>query len=182
MADGKSDDTSLSRRSFGSLAAGTTLAAGTPLVAEAQTAQVVRRWVSDNPAAEVGVVEIVPPGYTTYYLAGSPASPLDPNAPMGSPGRWGNTAQQTDSSLNKIQATLTKLGLTFGDVVKAIVFIAGDPAKGGDIDFAAMNAEWAKRFGTTPLPPRPPRSTIKVGLATPGQLIEIEMIAVKKVG
>jgi hypothetical protein len=122
MADGKSDDTSLSRRSFGSLAAGTTLAAGTPLVAEAQTAQVVRRWVSDNPAAEVGVVEIVPPGYTTYHLAGSPASPLDPNAPVGSPGRWGDTAQQTDSSLNRIQATLTKLGLTFGDVVKAIVW------------------------------------------------------------
>src|ERR1700683_4957426 len=38
MADGKSDDSTLSRRSFGSLAVGTTLAAATPLVAEAQTA------------------------------------------------------------------------------------------------------------------------------------------------
>ena len=123
---------------------------------------------------------VVPPGYTTYYISGTAAGPLDPSAPMGSPGRWGNTAQQTDDSLNKIEATLTKLGLTFGDVVKATVFMVGDPAKGGDIDFAAMNAEWAKRFGTAAQPNKPARAAIKVGLATPGALVEIEMIAVKK--
>jgi enamine deaminase RidA (YjgF/YER057c/UK114 family) len=127
------------------------------------------------------VVEIVPPGYTTYYLAGSPAGPQNADAVKGGAApQWGNTVQQTDDALNKLQATLGHLGLTFGDVVKATVFIAGDPAKGGDIDFAGMNSEWAKRFGTAPLPPRPPRSTVKVGLATPGQLIEIEMVAVKK--
>ena len=123
----------------------------------------------------------VPPGYTTYYISGTPAGPKDPKAPMGSPARWGDTTQQTDDSLNKLEATLKQLGLTFGDVVKATVFMAGDPAKGGDIDFPAMNKEWGKRFGTPAQPNKPARSTIKIGLATPGALVEIEMIAVKKV-
>lgn len=43
-------------------------------------------------------------------------------------------------------------GLTFGDVVKAIVFIAGGPAKGGDTDFAAINGmgQAVRRGATTP--------------------------------
>jgi len=53
--------------------------------------------------------------------------------------------------------------------------------KGGEIDFPAMNKEWGKRFGTATQPSKPARSTIKIGLATPGALVEIEMIAVKKV-
>jgi enamine deaminase RidA (YjgF/YER057c/UK114 family) len=71
--------------------------------------------------------------------------------------------------------------LTFGDVVKATVFLVGDPAKGGEIDFAGMNQSWSKEFGTAAQPNKPARSTIKVaGLATQGALVEIEMIAVKK--
>jgi enamine deaminase RidA (YjgF/YER057c/UK114 family) len=144
------------------------------------TAQPVSRLASPNPGAVIASAVTVPPGYTTYYLSGIPGSPKDPGAPEGSPGRWGDTAQQTDDSLNKLEAVLTKLGLTFGDVVKATVFLVGDPAKGGEIDFAAMNKEWAKRFGTATQPNKPARSTVKVGLATPGALVEIEMVAVKK--
>jgi len=43
-----------------------------------------------------------------------------------------------------------------------------------------MNAEWSKRFGTATQPNKPARSTVQVSLATPGALVEIEMIAVKK--
>jgi len=65
-------------------------------------------------------------------------------------------------------------------VVKATVFIVADPNNGGKINFPAMNAEWSKRFGTASQPNKPARSTVEVKLATPGALIEIEMIAVKK--
>ena len=122
----------------------------------------------------------VPPGYTTYYISGTPAGPMNPNAPEGSPGRWGDTTQQTNDSLTKLEAILKQLGLTFGDVVKATVFLVPDPANGNKINFPAMNAEWSKRFGTPTQPNKPARSTVQVGLATPGALVEIEMIAVKK--
>lgn len=143
-------------------------------------AQPVSRLALDNPSIAIAEAVTVPPGYTTYYISGTPASPRDPNAPDMSPVRWGNTAQQTDDCLNKLEATLSKLGLTFGDVVKATVFLVGDPAFGGDIDFRAMNGEWAKRFGTAAQPNKPARSTIETRLATAGALVEIEMIAVKK--
>jgi enamine deaminase RidA (YjgF/YER057c/UK114 family) len=43
-----------------------------------------------------------------------------------------------------------------------------------------MNAEWSKRFGTATQPNKPARSTVEVKLATPGALIEIELVAAKK--
>jgi enamine deaminase RidA (YjgF/YER057c/UK114 family) len=139
-------------------------------------AQPVTRLASDNPASVISAAVVVPPGYTTYYISGMHTGPLDPQAPEGSPGSWGDTVQQTDASLDRIQATLSKLGLTFGDVVKATVFM--DPK----IDFPAMNREFGKRFGSAAQPNRPARSAIKVSsLATPGALMEIEMIAVKKI-
>jgi enamine deaminase RidA (YjgF/YER057c/UK114 family) len=123
---------------------------------------------------------IVPPGYTTYYFSGTTADPVNPNIPAGGAGRMGDTVQQADNILNKLQAMLAKQGLGFGDVVAAHVFLVGDPAKGGEIDFAGLNAEWGKRFGTTDQPNRPSRSAFKVGLPTPGALVEIELTAAKQ--
>ncbi len=144
-------------------------------------AQTVSRLPSANPASPIVSAVTVPPGYTTYYISGTPAGPMNPNIPDGQPGRWGDTTQQTADSLGKLEATLKQLGLTFGDVVKATVFIVADPANGGKINFPAMNAEWSKHFGTAAQPNKPARSTVQVNLATPGALIEIEMVAVKKV-
>lgn len=143
-------------------------------------AQTVSRLPSPNANSPIVSAVTVPPGYTTYYISGTPAGPKNPNAPEGSPDRWGDTAQQTDDSLNKLEATLKQLGLTFGDVVKATVFLVVDPTNGGKLNFPAMNAEWSKRFGTASQPNKPARSTVQVTLATPGALVEIELIAVKK--
>jgi len=115
----------------------------------------------------------VPPGYTTYYISGTPAGKMPS-------GQWGDTTEQTNDSLTKLEAILKQLGLSFGDVVKATVFLGADPANGNKINFPAMNAEWSKRFGTATQPNKPARSTVQVSLATPGALVEIEMIAVKK--
>jgi enamine deaminase RidA (YjgF/YER057c/UK114 family) len=143
-------------------------------------AQPVTRLKLDNPAIPIAQAVLVPPGYATLYVSGTPANPRDANAPFSSPTRWGDTAQQTSNALDRIQATLTRFGLTFADVVKANVYLAGDPARGGDIDYRAMNIEWAKRFGTAAQPNKPARSTVRAGLVIPGTLVEIDMIAVKK--
>lgn len=134
-------------------------------------------WGSAMPAL---AQRIVPPGYTTYYFSGTTADPLNPNIPAGAPGRMGDTVQQADNILNKLRDMLAKNSLGFGDVVAAHVFLVGDPAKGGEIDFAGLNAEWGKRFGTADQPNRPSRSAIQVRLPTPGALVEIELVAAKQ--
>ncbi|HWY63223.1 MAG TPA: RidA family protein [Rhizomicrobium sp.] len=147
----------------------------------ASAADGVARLAGPNPASPIVEAVTVPAGYTFYFLSGAPASPVDPKAPKGSAKAMGDTPTQTASSLGNLKKTLTALGLNFGNVVKATVFMAGDPAKGGEMDFAGMNKAWSKEFGTKEQPNKPSRSTIKVaGLASPGALVEIEMIAVKK--
>jgi len=124
---------------------------------------------------------IVPPGHTIFFFSGTTADPLNPAIPAGSPGRMGDTVQQTDSALNKLQGMLAAKGLGFGDVVKATVFLVADPAKGGQMDFAGLNGEWAKRFGTTDQPNRPSRSAFQITqLPLPGALVEIELTAAKQ--
>jgi len=142
----------------------------------------ISRLAGTNPKSPIAEAVTVPlPGYKLYFISGTPAAPAKPELPKTDPKRMGDTPTQTDSSLDRLGDTLKKLGLGFGDVVQAHVFLAGDPAKGGDIDFAGMNAEWSKKFGTPDQPNKPARSTVKVaGLATPGGLVEIEFIAVKK--
>jgi len=146
----------------------------------AASAQSVTRLPSAAPNAPIVSAVTVPAGYTTYYISGIPGGPKNPNAPEGSPDRWGDTTQQADDVLNKLEGVLKQLGLNFGDVVKATVFLVADPANGGKINFPAMNAEWSKRFGTATQPNKPARSTVQVGLATQGPLVEIELVAVKK--
>jgi enamine deaminase RidA (YjgF/YER057c/UK114 family) len=118
---------------------------------------------------------VVKAGYDTYYFSGTTADPLNP----ANPNERGNTVQQADNILNKLQGMLQMQGLTFADVVQAHVFLVTDPAK-GDIDFAGLNSEWAKRFGTASQPNRPSRVAIHVALPTPGALVEIELVAAKK--
>jgi enamine deaminase RidA (YjgF/YER057c/UK114 family) len=141
----------------------------------------IERLAMSNPNSPIAEAVTVPlPGYTLYFISGTPAGPAHPELPKDDPARWGDTAAQTDSSLDRLGETLAKLGLGFGDVVQAHVFLVGDPAKGGEIDFPAMNREWSKKFGTPDQPNKPARSTLKIGLATPGALVEIEFIAIKK--
>src|SRR5437868_13384681 len=78
----------------------------------------------------------VPAGYDTYYVSGST-------------GEGADTAAQTAATLTSLKAELAKHGLTFGDVVQAHVFLVGDQAKGGKLDFVGMNSSWLMAFGTS---------------------------------
>lgn len=125
---------------------------------------------------------VVPPGYTTYYISGSGPLVADANAPAGSVQRLGNTATQTSSTLEGLRQRLAQLGLTFSDVVQGRVYLAADPYNGGKMDYAGMNGAWMKVFGSADQPNKPARATVQVAnLVVPGALVEIELVAVKKV-
>jgi enamine deaminase RidA (YjgF/YER057c/UK114 family) len=85
---------------------------------------------------------------------------------------------QTVSVLTSIKATLARLGLGMGDVVKMTVFMVADPTKDNKLDFAGLMAGYTQFFGTTEQPNKPARSAVQVAaLVSPGALLEIEVIA-----
>ena len=122
----------------------------------------------------------VPAGSDTVYLSGAMGSVIDKTAPADSRAAHGDTEAQTLSALTNIKATLARLGLGMGDVVKMTVFMAGDSEKGGKMDFMGMMKSYRKFFGTPDQPNLPTRSAVQVAaLAAPWSLIEIEVTAVK---
>lgn len=142
--------------------------------ASAALAQAIERIYGPNPAPAIAQATVVPPGYTTYYLSGALPSPITPAA-NGQPAVYGDTAQQTRSTLNNLKAVMDKLGLGYGDVVAAHVFL--DPKASP----AEMNKVWSTEFGTATQPNKPARATVHIqALVAPGALIEIEFTAAKK--
>jgi enamine deaminase RidA (YjgF/YER057c/UK114 family) len=140
----------------------------------AQAADIVRHSNGGNfPIARA--VE-VPAGKTIYFHSGTTPAPLDPKATPGTPEYWGDTKTQTLSVFGRIKESLDKLGLSFGDVVAMTVYLVGDPAKEGKMDFEGMMAAYTQFFGTATQPNLPARSTVQVaGLVAPGMLVEIEV-------
>jgi len=151
--------------------------------AGAQTGDKVERVPFGNPDFPISGAVVVPPGYDTIYVSGTIPKVANANAPKGSPESFGDTKTQTTSVLQQIESTLKAQNLTMGDIVMMHVYIVGDPAKGGKMDFAGMMEAYKQFFGTDQQPKKPARSAMQVaGLALPGALVEIEVIAVRKRG
>jgi enamine deaminase RidA (YjgF/YER057c/UK114 family) len=122
----------------------------------------------------------VPHDHDLIFLSGATASVSDTSAPAGSIAAFGNTEVQTVSVLNALAATLARVNLKMSDVVQLRVFLVGDPALGGKMDFAGMMAGYTQFFGTKDQPNLPARTTVQVaGLASPGLLVEIEAVAAR---
>ena len=117
----------------------------------------------------------------TLYVSGQIASPVTPADPAkGTAAVYGDTKAQATSEILKIQAILKEQGLTLGDVVMMHVYMAGDPEKGGKLDFAGLQAAYTQYFGTAEQPNKPARAAMQVAaLAAPWALVEIEVIAVR---
>ncbi len=117
----------------------------------------------------------------TLYLSGQLASPVSPaDTTKGTEAVYGDTKTQAMSALGKIQALLKEQGLDMKDVVKMTVFLAGDPTKGGKLDFPGLQGAYTQFFGTAEQPNKPARSAMQVAaLAAPWALVEIEVIAVR---
>jgi enamine deaminase RidA (YjgF/YER057c/UK114 family) len=122
----------------------------------------------------------VPAGAELVFLSGMLADVANPDAPAGSIERLGDTATQARSVLGKIARELATSGLGMGDIVKMNVFLMGDPAKGGGMDFAGLMQAYREFFGSESQPNLPARTTVQVaGLPLPGALVEIEVIAAR---
>jgi enamine deaminase RidA (YjgF/YER057c/UK114 family) len=144
------------------------------LLAGAASAQTVERIYPPVPTAPIASATVVPPGFTTYYVSGALPTPTTPAA-NGQPAVYGDTTAQTRSVLDNLKAVMDKMGIGFGDVVAAHVFL--DPKA----DVGAMNKVWSTEFGTAAQPNKPARATVYVhALVAPGALLEIEFTAVKK--
>ena len=146
-------------------------------IAKAETpASAVRLGPSEKSIS----VSVAPPvGARIVYISGTVADPVDPDAPVGSIGRFGDTEVQTRSVLDKIKKALAEQGMTLSDIVMMRVFLVAPPGQ-QRMDFQAMMKVYLQEFGTPEQPNKPARSALQVaGLADPGWLVEIEATAAK---
>jgi len=146
----------------------------------AQAADVVRYPLPGGSKFPIANAVEVPAGTTLIFQSGTTASPKDPTAPEGSAAYWGDTKTQTVSALTNIKTALEAEGVSFGNVVKMVAFLAGDPAQGGKMDFKGFMEGYSQFFGTPEQPNLPARSTVQVAsLVSPGALVEIEVVLAK---
>jgi enamine deaminase RidA (YjgF/YER057c/UK114 family) len=153
----------------------------TAVLAQVASDEKVERVPLTNSDFPISAAVVVPAGYDTIYVSGHIPKVANPNAPKGSPEMYGDTKTQTVSVLQQIADTLAAQQLSMADVVMMHVFLVGDPANGGKMDFTGMMAGYAQFFATKQQPNKPARSAVQVAaLAAPGALVEIEVIAVRK--
>jgi enamine deaminase RidA (YjgF/YER057c/UK114 family) len=144
----------------------------------AKAADVVRHKIPGSDFPISAAVE-VPAGKTTVYLSGA-VPRLDADAPKDSADAYGDTEAQTVNVLNSIKKQLESMGLGLGDVIKMQVFLVGDPALDGKMDFAGFMKGYRQFFGTAEQPNLPSRSAFQIaGLANPAYRVEIEVVAVR---
>lgn len=145
--------------------------------AAAQAQEIVRHPIpgSDFPISQA--VEI-PPEATLVYLSGAVPAVMDEAAEANTVEAYGDTADQTRSVLSRINDTLASLDLSMSDVVKMQVFLVAP--QGESMDFAGFMEGYTEFFGTEEQPNLPTRSVFEVaGLANPGWLVEIEVVAAR---
>jgi enamine deaminase RidA (YjgF/YER057c/UK114 family) len=119
-------------------------------------------------------------GIDTVFLSGALPPVINKDAPKGSVAAYGDMQTQTTGALTAIKATLARMGLGMGDIVKMTVFMVGDPSHDNKLDFPGLMAGYTKFFGTKDQPNKPARSAVQVAaLVVPGPLVEIEVIAAK---
>jgi enamine deaminase RidA (YjgF/YER057c/UK114 family) len=149
-----------------------TVALMVSLTAAAQTTKRIPLPASQNPSnSDVPVSAAVWAG-DTLYVSGW----LDPDLKIHT-----DTTSQTVGLIKDIQKFLESQKLTLGDVVMMHVYLGGDPAKDGKMDFAGMMAGYSQFFGTKDQPNKPARTTVQVVLpaGARGGLVEIDLIAVR---
>lgn len=119
-------------------------------------------------------------GVDTVYVSGALPPVINKDAPKGSVAAYGDMETQTVGVMTSIKATLARLGLGMGDVVKMTVFMVADPTKDNKLNFEGLMAGYTKFFGTPDQPNKPARSAVQVAaLVAPGALLEVEVIAAK---
>ena len=151
-------------------------ALGFATASAANAADVVRHPLPGGNTFPIARAVEVPAGKTIIFHSGTTPAPLDPKAEAGTAAYWGDTKAQALSTFARIKESLDAMKLDFGNVVAMTVYLVGDPAKGGRMDFEGFMAAYTQYFGTKEQPNLPARSTVQVvGLVQPGMLVEIEV-------
>lgn len=159
------------------LALAATLASATGC---AKKAEVVRYKLPNGAKFPISLGVEIPAGRNLIFLSGLTPPVIDETQPKDSIAAYGDTKTQTLGVLKNIDNALKSMGLSMKDVVKMQVFMAGDPAKGGKLDFAGMMEGYTQYFGTAEQPNLPSRAAMQVAaLVNPGFLVEIEVAAVR---
>jgi len=147
----------------------------------ASAAEITRHPLAGGSKFPIARAVEVPAGTTLIFHSGITPGPANPKAPEGSAAYWGDTKTQAMSTFGRIKESLDNLGLGFGDVVSMTVYLVGDPAKEGKMDFNGFMEAYSQFFGTSSQPNLPARSTVQVaGLVSPGMLVEIEVTLAKR--
>jgi enamine deaminase RidA (YjgF/YER057c/UK114 family) len=146
----------------------------------ATQAQAVKRYKIPDSDFPISAAVEVPAGKATIYVSGNVPPVIDTSAPKDSAAAYGDTKTQTVGVLTAIEKQLKGMGLGMGDVVKMQVFLVGDEAHGGRMDFAGFMTGYRQFFGTKEQPNLPARSAFQIAaLGNPGYRVEIEVIAVR---
>jgi enamine deaminase RidA (YjgF/YER057c/UK114 family) len=142
------------------------------LTVSAQKIKRIPLPVSQNPAGTDLPISAAVWAGDTLYVSGW----LDPDIKSHT-----DTTSQAVSLLKDVQKFLEAQKLTLGDVVMMHVYLGGDPAKDGKMDFAGMMAGYSQFFGTKDQPNKPARTTVQVVLpaGARGGLIEMDFIVVR---
>jgi len=154
------------------------VAAGLVFCASAATAQVT---IHPNPGTFpiANAVELGPDTTITFFSGTVPAA-ANPDAERGTPEFYGNTYVQSESVFERIRNNLEQRGLGFEHVIQMTVFLVGDPALDGMMDFDGFMDSYRKYFGTADQPNVPARSTVQVaGLVGPLMFVEVEVVAAR---
>jgi enamine deaminase RidA (YjgF/YER057c/UK114 family) len=152
-----------------------TLALATATAAKAES---ITRTPIPQSTFPIAVAVGVPASARTVYLSGVLPAVADPKARPGTPAVFGDTATQTRSVLEQLQARLRQEGMTLADVVQMRVFLVGDPRRRGTMDFDGLMAAYGRHFGTPEQPNKPARTVVQVAaLPEPGALVEIDVVA-----
>jgi enamine deaminase RidA (YjgF/YER057c/UK114 family) len=143
----------------------------------AANADVIRHPLPNNSTFPIAQAVEVTAGTTLVYHSGTLPGPANPDAEQGSRAYWGDTEAQANSVFESMAASLDKLGLGFGDVVKMTVFLVGDPELDGRMDFGGFMKAYSKYFGTEAQPNKPARSAFQIAaLARPNVFVEVEVV------
>jgi enamine deaminase RidA (YjgF/YER057c/UK114 family) len=156
-----------------------TLIAALALTAVGVSAQAAELKRQGTAQAIISRAVVVPPGATTVYVSGITPAAVNPDAPAAQR-TYGDTKTQTISILKQIEEILKAEGMGMKDMAMLRVLLVADPAKGGTMDFAGMNAGYSEFFGTATQPNKPARITSQVAkLVNDAFLVEIEGQAAK---
>ncbi len=143
----------------------------------AHAGEVTRYPLPNNSTFPIALAVETTADTVLIHHSGTVPGPANPDAEQYSAEYWGDTKIQALSVFSRMDSSFKGMGVGFGDVIKMTVFLVGDPALGGRMDFGGFMEAYTQYFGTQEQPNLPARSAVQIaGLARAGMLVEIEVI------